>query len=197
MKKIIFLILLTPHFVSSQTSDKSSIEIKGEVNLSFVTHFYIGSNYLSKGHQNPSLGWNFKINLLSYKNLILGAAYERSTLNVNDKVIGGNIEESTTNSFRTILSYRINGNKKIYFNPQVKFGSFELIQKTGSKNYGNQNGLLYGLGIETNYKITNHFSIYSNLGYHFVTLQVSTTPEYEKYFNHANSIYFAIGISVH
>ena len=197
MKKYIFLVILISSFTTwSQAEADKKVQLKPELSIAFISHLYLGDNYLSKGHKQPAVGALLKLNIMTYKQFLLAFEFEKSTLKVDDFEIGGNIDKTNINTFRGILSYRILVSNKILFDPQVKFGSVNLRQKDGSKFYGNQQGNTIGVGTDVFYKLNKTYILFSNFGYNYSFFRVNTTNEFEDYFNHAHSLTITIGIKI-
>lgn len=180
----------------SQNHVEKGLQLKPELSFAFVSHNYFGDNYLSKGHKNPSIGASVKMNLLTYKKFLLGLEYEISTLKVDDFAIGGNIDETNSSVFRGILSYRITKKDKLIIDPQLKYGTIDLRQRGDTKFYGNQQGNSIGIGTDLLYDFSKTYSLFINLGYNYIILNVNTTPEFTDYFNHAHSINISIGLKL-
>jgi len=197
MKKYIFLLILFSSFTAwSQDKADKKVQLKPELSIAFVSHIYLGDNYLSKGHKQLAIGALLKLNILRYQQFLLAFEYEKSTLQVDDFEIGGNIDKTNINTFRGILSFRISESNKIVFDPHLKFGSVDLRQKNGSKFYGNQQGNILGFGTDIFYKLNKTYILFSNIGYNYYFFRVNTTNEFVDYFNHASSLNITIGLKI-
>lgn len=195
MKKCIVLFVLFSTFTWGQTDKNEQIEFTPEASFAFSSQFYLGDNYLSKGH-NDGIGGYFKFNFITYKKFKLGFQFEKTTQKVTDKAIGGNIAKTNSNSLGAIISYQVFTTNKLAFEPQFKLASLELRQKDGSKFYGSQNGTKIGISSDVIYKFNKTLSIFTNVGYNYSFLKVETTPAFEDYFNNSQSINVSIGLII-
>lgn len=195
MKKSILFLVLFSTLAWSQTEKKEQIEFTPEASFAFSSHFYLGDNYLSKGH-NDGIGGYLKLNFISYKNFKLGFQFEKTTQKVTDKAIGGNISKTNSNSLGGVISYQLYPNNKIAFEPQFRISGLQLRQKDGSKFYGSQNGTQIGISSDVIYKFNKTLSIFTNVGYNYTFLKVETNPAYKDYFNNSQSINVSIGLII-
>ncbi|WP_291115827.1 outer membrane beta-barrel protein [Flavobacterium sp. UBA6135] len=194
MKKYIYSFLLLSSFAWGQNEE--GLRFKTELGIGFINHVFLGDNYLSKGHKKHAVGAVLKLNLLRYTNFILGFEFEKNTSKVADFAIGGNIDKTNMNSFRGLLSYRVYTSERFTFDPQIKYGTVDLRQKSGSKFYGNQKGSTIGIGVDVLYNFSDGLAVFSNVGYNYYHLNVNTTPEFKDYFNHSHSINLTIGLKL-
>ncbi|MCZ8195994.1 MAG: hypothetical protein O9267_00125 [Flavobacterium sp.] len=197
MNKLFFITLLFSSFLWSQEVQNQQNLVHPDFAIGIVTNNYFGENYLSKGHQNRSIGIQIKSNWIHYNDFSLGIGLEKSTQKVIDKSIGGNIDKSNTNSIFGTLSYKIPVNNELIISPELNYGGIELRQKSGGKFYGEQNGTRYGAGININYMFEKYFSIYSNVSYSDYNFNTKTSQEYLDYFKNATAISISIGIKFH
>ena len=195
MKKSIVILLLFSTLSWSQKETNTTIEFTPEASFAFSSHFSLGDNYLSKGH-NDGIGAYFKFNFITYKKFKLGFQFEKTTQKVTDKAIGGNIDKTNSNSIGGVISYQLYTNNKIAFEPQFKIASLQLRQKDGSKFYGSQNGTQIGISSDIIYKLNKTLSIFTNVGYNYSFLKVETNPAYEDYLNNSQSINVSIGLII-
>ena len=198
MKNYIFYILIFSSSIWSQERDqeKNNFKVIGEVQFAATTNFFFGTNYLAKGHKNPSIGGNFSLNLFKYNNFKLGGTLEKSTVGVADTSIGGNSNKTNINSASVNLVYDIYLTKTFIISPQLKYGGVTLRQKDGKKFYGSQSGKSVGIGVNLNYKVLNNMSVFTNFGYNFYNLNTNTSPEFESYFDNSNSLNISLGIKL-
>jgi hypothetical protein len=199
MRSIIFLFLLFSNLIFSQETEKkkNQVTFKRDFALTLITNHYFGDNYLAKGHQNLSMGFQLKSEFLHYRKFRLGIGAEKSTQKVTEFSIGGNIDKTNSNSFFGTLTYTCDINTKFSLSPEISFGGIELRQKDGGKFYGKQNGQRFGVGINLNYLMTKSLSIYNTIGYSFYQFNTNTSEEFKKYFDRSNSVNLSLGIKLH
>lgn len=195
MKKIILFLLFT-NFIFAQEKSKKDFNFKPEFKAAFVTKYFFGDNYLSKGHKNPSIGGIIKLNIVEYFNFKLGGSLEKSTIKVSDYSIGGNINKTNINAAQGIISYQIPIKEKFSFEPQIAIGNLELKQKSGKKLYGTQSGVSYSLGFDFIYKINKTVQVFSNIEITKYKFNTYTSNEFLSYFNNSNSINLSLGVKL-
>lgn len=197
MKKLIVFFLFVSSIVFSQEKNKNQIDFKPDFAITIISNHYFGDNYLANGHQNPSIGVQIKSDWLHYNKFSFGFGLEKSTQKVTDYSIGGNIDKTNSNSFFGYLTYHYILNSKFSVNPEISYGGIELRQKNGKKFYGNQNGRIFGLGFNLDYKMNKYYSLYSHIGYNIYSLNTNTSKEFEDYFDKTNTISLSLGIKLY
>lgn len=197
MKKILLLLFAVCTQLYAQKNKNQQLDFQPDIALSVISNYYFGDNYLSKGHQNPSIGVQLKSEFLHYKKLNLGISFEKSTQKVTDFSIGGVISKTNSSAVVGYLSYDIYKKSKIKLSPEINMGQIELKQKSGKKKYGTQNGIQFGVGLNFNYLKNKKHSYYSNLSYNRYQFNVATSSEFTDYFNHSNSFSLSFGIKLY
>jgi hypothetical protein len=197
MKKNLLIIYVVCTQLYAQKTKNDPLDFQPDIAISIISNYYFGDNYLSKGHQNPSIGIQLKSEFLHYNKFNLGISLEKSTQKVTDFSIGGVISKTNSSSVVGYLSYDIYKKSKIKLSPEFNMGQIELKQKSGKKKYGTQNGMQYGIGLNINYLKNKKMSYYSNLSYNRYLFNVATSSEFTDYFNHSNSFSLSFGIKLY
>ncbi|MGV7106407.1 hypothetical protein [Flavobacterium sp. U410] len=195
MKKLfIIFVFFTFKLVLAQETEQKSFRFNPKISLGIQTQFFLGNNYLSKGHSNPAIGGEFDFQFMSYSKFNLGFGLKKVTIQVEDPAIGGNIDKSNLNSVNGFISYHVVSAKKVQISPTFSYGGIEIRQKSDSKLYGVQNGRYIEGSVKINYAFSPNTKIYTKLGISRYYLNVKSTDEYKNYFNQTNSLNLSIGI---
>jgi hypothetical protein len=182
--------------IQKETIPKEGFKIIAKLNFELVTNFYFGKNYLAKGHANPAIGGNFRLDFYQYNNFKLGVSLGKSTIKVSDFSIGGNINRTNINNIGVNLLYDYNISEKVSISPAIKYCGVQLRQHTNSQFYGSQNGSIAGLSVDLNYNVDKNIKLYTNIGYNRYFLNVKTSQEFQSYFDNSNAINFTFGIKL-
>lgn len=73
-------------------------------------------------------------------------------------------------------------------------GQAWIRQRTGSKNYGIQNGGFVGLGIDAEYECTDWFALFAGARYNFIFTDTTTNPQYKDFFQNLNQFNVIAGV---
>lgn len=197
MRALIFGILLFTTVTFGQNKKEEIAKFNPHFSFGATYSNFFGNNYLSEGHRNDNYGFFIKLNAIQIYKFNIGGLFDKTRLRaIDDKAIGGNVGTSNLNSANVYLNYNINLNKHFSVEPEIKYGGVEIRQSGIGKNLGVQFGELFGLGANFNYKIDNSLTFFINLNYNKIILDVSTTPEFESYFDNSNSLNISFGIKL-
>lgn len=196
IKKIVLIILLISGVMWSQEEEPSKKVFEGYTNLTvaFRSNYFLGDNYMSKGHQNPNFGFSGKFNFFKFYGIGFGMGLNFGSIKVDDTTIGGNISKSNLSSYDFNFTYPIESGGKVSLEPTAFIGGFSIRQKTGSKDYGTHSGVHYGFGINFLYPLGKNIKAYSNIGYHLYNHKIRTSQEYQDYFKNSNALNLSLGI---
>jgi len=193
MKRIYLVLIIVFQLGFGQKKESNRIEFVADLRLAVKSNYFVGDNYLAKGHKNPAMGATFNFNFIEYKKIRLGFSFEKSSLHVEDYSIGGNIDKSNITVYNSNLCYQIPTTTKLSFEPTIFYGQLFIKQKNGSKNYGTQNGNDLGIGVCIKYKLNKSIQAYTDVAFSHYFLTANTTQEFENYFNSSNCLSLSLG----
>ena len=196
MRALIFGILLITTVTFGQDKKEEIVKFIHHFSMGATYSNFFGNNYLSEGHRNDNYGFFIKLNALKVYKFNIGGLFDKTKLRATDKAIGGNVGTSNLNTANVYLNYNINLNNHLSIEPEIKYGGVEIRQSGIGKKLGVQFGELYGIGANFNYKIDNSLTFFINLNYNKIILDVSTTSEFESYFDNSNSLNISFGIKL-
>lgn len=152
-----------------------------------------GDNFLAKAH-NPAVGFGLACDLIKINKFGLGLGYNFIYYSVNNIEKAGNINSSRYHSIYGNLSYEIPINEAFSIAPHIGLGAPTLYFKSGSQNFGSQNGTEIKLGFYGNYRMDEHFSFCLGVEYLSSTYSINTIPAFIDYYSKANAIQVSLGI---
>ena len=193
MKKVLLFFLLLTAKAFSQAPNSGQFELNATWKFQMLVPVPFGENSLAKAHDaNPGLG--FEIGLFKYENFRLGFGYSFLQYDVTNEQLIGNINKSNYSSIYGLLSYEVPVADKITLSPAIGYGAAQLLQRSGSQNFGSQDGKEFRIGVSGNYYFSKYSAVCIGIQYVHAGLDVNTVPEFEDFFSKMNQVQFAIGL---
>lgn len=197
MKKLMLpLLILVFTTLSAQEKEVKDIPSSSAFLRGYVFYpIQFGHHSLAEAH-DPNVGFGVSLAFVRYKEFRLSAGFEAVKYKVTDFTKVGNIKNSNYNSVYAAISYDIPIGKKFCIYPDLGYGYVNVYQKSGSQNFGHQNGNEYRVGIVGNYRIDRTVSFFAGAHFIHTALDINTNPEYEKFFGQAEQIQICLGIQI-
>jgi len=151
-----------------------------------------GNNFLSAHKGN--FGAGTELNLFTVYNFYFGIGYNFSQYNVSDASLAANAEHTNVNTYFAKVYYKLPVTEKFSINPAIMAGQTSIIQRTRRKEYGDQEGNLFGLGVDAEYEIANWFAIYAGARYNWIFTNTEAAAEYRDYFRKLNQFNVSAGV---
>ena len=193
MMKAIYILAL---FVSSIAfaQDSTRFEINGVWKFQLLYPVPFGDNALAKAYDND-LGFGIELGLFKYSNFRLGGGYNIVQYKVANRQLIGNIRNANYTSVYGNVSYEHRLSEKISVIPDIGYGFAQLVQRSSSQSFGKQDGNELRIGLNGNYNFTKFSSVFIGLHFIHTSLDINTSPEYEKFFGKMNQVQFAVGLA--
>ncbi|MES2544195.1 MAG: hypothetical protein V4548_04870 [Bacteroidota bacterium] len=192
MRNYLVLIIV---FIGTSIFAQSQPKWESQFRFEFIRPIAFGNNSISKSHDNKS-GFGFNWSLIEYEKFRLGFGSSFITFGVIDKSKAGNFDRTNYNTISGVLSYDYKINDKFILVPYISIGGVTLKQRATDIRNSTQDGTEYKIGLHTDYKLGKSFVIYSKVSYAYSKLNITTAPEYEKFFGQAQQIQIAIGLKL-
>jgi hypothetical protein len=151
-----------------------------------------GDNFLS-AHKG-SFGAGTELNLFTVYNFYFGIGYNFSQYKVTDASLAANAKHTNVNMFFGKVYYKIPVTDKFSVNPAIMVGQTNIKQRTGSKEYGDQEGWFTGLGADAEYEFTNWVALFFGARYNLIYTNTETAAQYRDYFRKLNQFNVSAGI---
>jgi len=191
MKVLSLMFLLFGATLFAQGEDRFELNTVWKFQLLYPVAF--GDNALAKSYDN-NFGLGIELGLFKYNNFRLGGGYNIVQYTVTDPQMIGNIKNANYDSMYGYLSYDFQVADKIAMIPDVGYGGAGFSQRNSSRSFGSQNGNEYRAGLTGNYNFTEYSSVFVGLHFIHTSLDINTSPEFEKFFGKMNQIQFAVGV---
>ena len=153
----------------------------------------VGNNVLADANRGV-IGIGTSGSLPSFYNFYLGAGVELMHYEVTDKALAGNITSTNITTVFAELFYKIQLAKDISVNPRIAVGSFFMSQKKDTKDYGNQDGPIYTVGINVDYRLVGWLKGFVGLNYSKLNGEITTNAEYSDFFNDMCQLNIVFGL---
>jgi hypothetical protein len=190
----IFLLSIIGFYSHAQSDEKG---LKFDVKLYLSGETGIGDNQLSKAH-HIGKGIGYEMNFFSLKKVRAGFGYHFTTFNVRDQSLIGNYKRTNITDVYTNISYQIQEDKKIFFEPEIQLGMSYLRQKS-LKNAHNTNfirsKIMYAVGLAIHYRHKERTTIFLRTFYKGRIFDIESIPGYEGFFSNNHSLAITLGVN--
>jgi len=152
-----------------------------------------GDNFLSSANKGK-IGFGTEINFFTVYSFHFGLGYNFAQYDVTDVALAGNVENTNVNNFFAKLYYKVPVNENFSVNPAIMAGQTWIRQRTGSKNYGIQDGGFIGLGVDAEYECNHWFALFAGTRYNVIFTDTRTSPQYQDFFQNLNQFNVIAGV---
>lgn len=203
MKKVIFLLIVFPHLLFSQSkNDNDNKEQEVEQTFFYKPQFYIyanhhnnsGNNFLADGHDADFVGVGLQINFVKFHNVKFGLGWEYHNYEVTNYATLGNINNTDYFAVFGKFQYQWDILKHWSIEPYLGIGASRIEQSYLSSESDDFFGMNLYAGLNVTFKITPHISIFTGANYNNIRYRVNTNRQWEDYFNKINQTQILLGI---
>lgn len=192
MKKL-FLLLFSQLVFSQANDTQEGFRLKTDLTIKGFMPVHFGTNFLSKSN-TADIGVGIFVDFIKFNKFSVGTGFNYTYYSISDVTRGGNIRSSRLNSFYGNVSYAIDINENLKIIPDLGFGSATINFKTGSRNYGSQNGNELRIGVTTNYKLSDFLYATAGLNYVSAKYYINTTPEFVSFYDNSKILQLSLGL---
>jgi hypothetical protein len=170
----------------------------GAFSMGYHKPFTNGDNFMGLGLEGRS-GLDFKVQVYTYKQIIIGYYFGVSFFDVKNKTILGNYEKSRLSEQFFYIGYeflpldkvRLGVTASIVGDANFKNRYYPEAENVYQRDHGNLNS--YGLYI--NYEIWRHIMVYFDYSYRTSKTDIAVPSELNALFNKGNYHAFGIGLT--
>lgn len=195
MKKCFFVaLLLSSQLIFSQENkDVKKVNFENYFRFNFIFPIQTGNHSLAKDFK-PKTGFNTNLSLVSYNNFSLVFGYQFSRYHVTNSSNIGDINRLNYSVIYGEIDYDAIVYEKLKVIPNIGYGYVNNKYKSGTRNFGSQEGTEFRLGTLVNYNFSNTFSTFIGFNYVFTNLNITTNKEFEDYFGKATRFQINLGV---
>jgi len=197
MKKftLLFVLLFQLGFSQKNTQNDGVFSVKSSLRINGIIPINLGNNYLNKANK-ANFGYGLNWSILNYKGFKTGIGYEYIHYSVTDISKAGNINSSRYSDFYGFLSYDYFLNDHFSFTPFIGSGSATIHFSSNPKIITNQNGTMFKIGVQSDYRLNDTFSCFMGISYTHSKFTVNTTPELISFYDNSKTIQLCIGLKI-
>ncbi len=178
---------------AQEIEEKKTFEFAPKARIYAISSLNFGDNQLADAY-GTNYGIGTSLSFFSLANFRPALNYELSRYQiVKPELTRATGNSSTFWSVFGTVAYDIPITKEVIIAPDFGIGYSQLTLGAGKTRFGNQGGTQFRAGLSTNYKFASAAAVFVGVHYIYTTLQVSTHPDFESYYNHGQQIQFAIG----
>lgn len=195
MKKIVCLLFFVSMGVLGQEAEKKpSIEFEPGFHIGWSQAIATGKTALNDGYSAAG-GGNVQLDLVNYRNILLGVGASAQLFNVTDPSIVGEFESAAYSSVYVAASYKYRFSKRWILLPSIGVGASRFrIRESNDLSPSFQKGREVRIGSTINFQLDKAFWMYVGAGYTWSKMGINTTPEFENYYSNFSHVQFQLGL---
>ncbi|UMY64419.1 MULTISPECIES: hypothetical protein [unclassified Flavobacterium] len=195
MKQLIFLLFCVSISAFGQEKEKKpTVEFEPGFHIGWALAMPVGDTALSDGY-NPGSGLNMQLDLLNYRNVLLGVGVTGQIFSVTDQAVVGEYHRGSYSSAYLAVSYKHKFSKKWVLLPSVGMGFNRFrLRETTNLSPSHQKGREIRVGSTLNFKLDGAVWLYTGAFYTWSKMGMNTTSEFDRYYSDFSHVQFQVGI---
>ncbi len=195
MKRILFLLFsISIGAFGQQTEKKPSLEFEPGFHIGWAQAIPVGNTALSDGY-NPAGGLNMQLDVLNYRNVLLGVGVAGQFFRVTDPSVVGEFNRGSYSSAYLAVSYKHRFSRKWILLPSVGIGANGFrLRETTNVSASHQKGREIRVGTTLNFRLDGAVWLYAGASYTWARMGTNTTSEFDNYYSNFSHIQLQVGL---